>query len=158
MNGAQLELPLSPHDGTPHSFLLALRWHLDGFNPDRHQVEKRRHAPAILTALQKLRALDYAAYRAARALFPELCCALDQWEPMRENGPQPGVAPDWFLSWQEPLFPLLVPTLAPSAPGARGTPVSAFSLRLPCNRGLTPTPPPGACRSGSALFLRHQGQ
>ena len=127
MNGAQLEFALEPHDGTPHSFLRALRCHLDGFNPDRQQVEKQQPRPAILTALRLLRTLDCASYRAARAMFPELRPALDQWEATQESGPQPNIDLPALSSWQEPLFPCFMPTIAPSATGARGTPVSAFS-------------------------------
>ena len=140
MNGTQLELPLLPHDGTPFSFLLALRYHLDGFNPDRLQSEKQHHRPVILTVLEKLRTFDGARYHAARALFPEVQTALDQSSTKRESGPQPGVSSPSFRSLQEPQFPLFMPTIASSAPRARGTPVSASSLRLSCNRGLSPRP------------------
>jgi hypothetical protein len=145
MTGAQLELPLVPHDGSPLSFLAALRCYLDGFNPDRAQIEKQRHRVAILTALEKVQALDPAHFHTAKSWFPEVRLPQNLPPMPEENGPKDESPFVDRLAWQEPQFPLLMPNVAPSAPRARGTPVSALPLaasplRLSCNRGLSPFP------------------
>lgn len=135
--GPQGELPLVPHDGTPLSFLAALRRRLDGFNPDRAQSEKGLLRPVIVAALERTRALDAAQFEQARKLFPGVAVPLAC--PMQEpkcDCEKEAVFDPW-LAWQEPQFPLWMPNVAPGASGARGTPVSASSLRLSCNRGLS---------------------
>ena len=129
-----------PHDGTPLSVLAALRSHLDGFNPDRAQIEKGHYRPMIVAALERARAQGVAPFVQATQLFPEVALPPilvrpePQWELERE------AVFARVLAWQEPQFPLCMPNVAPSAPVARGTPVSGLPLRWPCNRGLSPFP------------------
>ena len=129
-----------PHDGTPLSVLAALRRYLDGFNPDRAQIEKGRYRPAIVAALERARAQDDAQFYQATQLFPEVSLPpiLVRQEQICELEREAVFAR--VLAWQEPQFPLCMPKVAPSAPVARGTPVSVLPLRWPCNRGLSPFP------------------
>lgn len=140
MSGEQLEFALQPHDGTPLSFLKALRSQLDGFNPDRAQIKKQHARSAILKALQKVRSHVADRYGAARSLFP--CIGTVPDVPVinaEENEQEEGLCAS-CLAGQEPEFPVFMPTMAPDARRARGTPVSALSLRLSCNRELSPFP------------------
>ncbi len=154
MNSEQLEFALEPHDGTPLSFLKALRSQLDGFNPDQAQLEHQNHRPVIETALRKLRSHAADQYGAARLLFPGIgnVFDLDGAVSGQENGPEEGLCAS-CLAGQEPQFLLVLPTMAPDARRARGTPVSALPLRLPCNRGLTPFPTSMSQRALSGAFV-----
>ena len=160
----QLELPLSPHDGTPLSFLRALRRYLDGFNPDRAQLEKQRHRSTLWAAFEKVRAQGEAPYYAARMLFPDVRLAPAPIEAERENSKEEEVQSRDALTQQEPSFPFFFPTIAPSARSARGTPLSAPALSVSpwelvsCNRGLSLFPASVSLRAGaSRLDGRHQG-
>ena len=154
--GEQLEFALEPHDGTPLSFLKALRAQLDRFNPDRAQIEGQRYRPAIVTALQKLRAHSRDNYGAARALFPGIGTVPDVAVSVgvEDNGLEEGLCAS-CLAGQEPRFPVFMPTMAPDARRARGTPVSAPPLELfvSCNRGLTPCPTSMPPRAVSGAFV-----
>ena len=164
MNGEQLELSLHPHDGTPLSFLMALRRHFDGFNPDRAQIEKYRHRFAIVTALQRVRAHNADRYGMAMLLFPGIGTVPDvpvinAEEAEREESLCPSC-----LALAEPHLPGLTPTMAPDARRARGTPVSAPALSVSplelvsCNRGLTLFPTSMSPRAMSrARFIGIQG-
>ena len=131
-----------PHDGTALSVLAAMRRHLDGFNPDRAQIEKGRHRPAIVAALERARAQDDAQFYQAAQLFPEVSLPPVSMRQEPQYGLEREAIIARVLAWQEPQFPLCMPNVAPSARGARGTPVSdllppASPFGWPCNRGLT---------------------
>ena len=160
----QLEFTLWPHDGTPLSFLKSLRRQLDGFNPDRAQLEKQYARPVIETALRKLRSHAAEQYGAARSLFPGIGPGFDgsgfdvaAMVSANENEQEEGLCPA-CLAGQEPELVLVMPTMAPDARRARGTPVSAPSLSVSplelvsCNRGLSPFPTSMSPRAVSVAF------
>lgn len=160
MNGAEFSAPSDLPDADPGAFLMALGRYLDGLNPDRRQVELRKHHAAIRAAWQELTDRDPAQSHKAAAHFPEL--RLGEHRPSRLP---PRVREDETVVYVPAFpfqvsFPLSDPNVAPIARTARGTPTAAPALRfLACSQGANALPRLVAFRAADRRFwVRHQEQ